>query len=81
MAERFVRIRVHPKAKQAGVENSDSGVLKVHVNAPPDKDRANREVIKRVAAHFGLPPSRVTITRGRKSRDKVIVIRLEDPND
>jgi len=51
---------------------SDSGELTVSVLSPPEKGRANQEVIELLADHFGLPVSRVRIVRGNAARFKLV---------
>jgi uncharacterized protein (TIGR00251 family) len=69
---RVVKVRVRPRAGRRTVEVSDSGDLTVSVLSPPEKGRANREVIELLAGHFGLPVSRVKIVRGEGARLKLV---------
>lgn len=71
---RIVTVRVHPSSRTAKIESPAEGNIKVHVLSPPEKGEANKEVIAALAAHFGLPPSRVKIIRGGKSRIKLIAL-------
>jgi len=70
----YLSIRVQPRARKPGLEKLSSGEYKIRVLAPPSKGEANREVIKTLASHFGLPPSRVKIVRGEKSRRKLVLL-------
>lgn len=67
-------VTVQPRSRKSEVEKLNSGEYKVRVVAPPSKGEANREVIKILASHFGLPPSRLRIVRGQKSRRKVVLV-------
>lgn len=69
-----INVRVHPRARQQHLEKLSSGEYKIHVTSPPVKGEANKEVIEMVAAHFNLPPSRVRIVRGLKSRQKLVAL-------
>ena len=71
-AEELVRVRVQARSKSPGVERSVAGELRVRVAAAPEKGRANREVIERVARFLGIPPSYVAIIRGQTSSQKWI---------
>jgi len=42
--------------------------LKVAVSAPPEDDRANRELVSTVADWLGLPRDNVTIASGHASQ-------------
>jgi uncharacterized protein YggU (UPF0235/DUF167 family) len=52
------------------VEASTDGIV-VRVRAVPEGGRATEEARKAVAAALGTPVSRVTLRRGRRSREKV----------
>ena len=71
---RIVTVKVQPKAKSAGVERTGENEFKVRVRAAPEKGRANREVLERLADFLGVPPSRLTILRGETSSLKTIRI-------
>jgi hypothetical protein len=72
--KRLLTVRVHPGSREAKVEKMGEGEYKVHVPAPPEKGEANREVVAALAAHFGLPASRVRIVRGERSRIKLVAL-------
>jgi hypothetical protein len=71
---RIITVRVHPSSRKAKIEALGALDLKVHVVSPAEKGEANKEVIAALAAHFGLPASRVRIIRGEKSRIKLIAL-------
>jgi len=49
-----------------------TGVLQARVTAPPVDGKANRSLCKLIAKRAGVAPSRVSVVRGEKSRDKLI---------
>lgn len=49
----------------------DNGRLKIYLHAPPEKDKANKELIKFFKKEFNL---RVNLVSGAKSREKVVLI-------
>lgn len=55
------------------------GVLQAKVTAPPVDGKANKALCKLVAKRVGVAPSRVSVVRGEKSRDKVV--RVEGVDD
>jgi uncharacterized protein (TIGR00251 family) len=67
-----LRIKVKTRAKISKIEKTGSSEFKVWVAAPPSKGEANKEVVKIIASHFGLPPSCVKIIKGLKSSQKVV---------
>jgi uncharacterized protein YggU (UPF0235/DUF167 family) len=51
----------------------------VRVTAPPVDGRANDALCRLIAARAGVAPSRVSVVRGAKARDKVVRIEGVDP--
>jgi len=75
--ETIIAVRVQPGASRDAVDgfaaDADGGaVLKLRVTAAPDKGKANKAVIKLLAAATGLPKSAISIIAGGKSRTKTI---------
>jgi len=74
MAE-LVRVRVKPgSSKGPLVEEGADGELVVFVRERAVEGAANDAVVRVVAAHFGVSPSRVAIRRGRSSRLKTLEV-------
>ena len=76
----LLRVRVYTRAKKTGVERVSADEYRVRVLAAPSKGEANKEVIKQIAAYFDIPASQVTIVRGYKSRNKIIVLEQTPAN-
>ncbi len=72
---RILTVKAKPRSKTPGVEELGADLFRVRVRAAPDKGRANAEVAERLAAHLGVPPSRLTLFRGAASTHKLF--RLE----
>jgi uncharacterized protein (TIGR00251 family) len=67
-------VRVQPGAARARVAGVFDGRLKIAVTAPPDKGRANDELVEFVAHVLGLRASSVALVAGPRSRDKRLSI-------
>jgi uncharacterized protein YggU (UPF0235/DUF167 family) len=66
-------IWVKPGSKKAPlVESGEDGRLTVYVRERAVEGKANEAALKLLAAHFGVPKSRLVITRGHASRTKVV---------
>ncbi len=48
------------------------GVLQAKVTAPPVDGRANKALCGLIAKRLRVAPSRVSVVRGEKSREKVV---------
>jgi len=71
-----LRLRVSAGASRRRVLGVHGGALKLSVKAPPEKGRANRDVLALVAEAFGLATSDVEILSGEASPDKVVRLAL-----
>ncbi|MFI5119509.1 MAG: DUF167 domain-containing protein [Thermoanaerobaculia bacterium] len=71
-----LRLRVSAGASRRRVLGVHGGALKLSVKAPPEKGKANKDVISLVAETFGLAPSDVEILSGETSPDKVVRLPL-----
>jgi len=63
-------IRVQPRAKRTEVAGVHGGALKMRLAAPPVEGKANDAVVKLLATHLDVPPSRVELVSGATSRVK-----------
>ncbi len=70
----FIKVKVQTRSKNPGVEKLNESEFRVRVTAAPEKGRANKEVIARLAADLGLPPSRLRIARGETSSTKLLEV-------
>lgn len=67
----IISVRAHTQSSRSRVLKDDpAGVYHVYVHAPPEKGRANKEIIKLLSDYFNVPKSAISLTTGEKSRDK-----------
>jgi uncharacterized protein len=69
-----ISIKTHPKSKKIEVLRKDTAHYEVWVREAPEKGKANHAVIKALSEHLGVPRSRLTISSGHTSRNKIIEI-------
>ena len=69
-----VNVKVKLKSSQAGVRRIDETTYEVATNEAPEKGKANRDVIRQLAEHLAVPPSRVWIVAGHASRSKIVAV-------
>ena len=67
-------IYVQPGAKKTAIIGEHDGRLKISVNQPPDKGRANEAVSEILSQVLNVAKSNVTIVRGHTSRQKTVVL-------
>lgn len=66
------RIKPNSKVEKVSVVGEREFVLAV--KAPAKEGRANTAAIELLSAYFDIPKSRISIIKGRTSRDKIINI-------
>lgn len=69
-----IAVRVVPNARKTEIAGYADGVVRVRLRAPAVEGRANEELIRFLAAVFGIRRSRVVIVRGATSREKGLEI-------
>jgi len=73
--EARIRVHVRPRASRDELLGMRGRVLVARVAAPPVDGRANDSLCKLIARAAGVAPSRVTVIRGERSRDKLVSVR------
>ena len=74
MARARIDVRLRPRGRRDELLGIRNGVLQARVTAAPVDGRANRALCRLIAKQVGVAPSRVTVIRGAKSRDKVVML-------
>lgn len=74
MAEARIEVRLRPRGHADELLGLVDGVLQAKVSAPPVDGKANRALCRLVAKRADVAPSRVSVIRGEKSRDKLLLV-------
>jgi hypothetical protein len=69
-----LRLRVSPRAGRAAVVGRHGDAWKVRVTAPPERGRANADVVDLIADSVGVLRPDVRLISGASSRDKVVEV-------
>jgi hypothetical protein len=80
VADAQIEVRLRPRGNRDELLGMRDGVLQARVTAPPVDGKANRALCKLIAKRAGVAPSRVSVVRGEKSRDKLIRVEGIDPD-
>lgn len=67
-------VKAKPGAKEAYVEAQDATHIMVSVVEPAQEGKANRAIVRALAQHLGIVPSRIEIVSGAAAKRKVIEI-------
>jgi uncharacterized protein len=66
----LLRVSVQPRADRPGIQGLRHGDLRVRLASPPEKGRANQELIAHLSAFFHVRKSDIHIVSGAASRKK-----------
>ena len=76
----LLKIHVVPGASRTAVAGLHGDRLKVKVAAPPEKGRANEELLAFLARSLKVPPKSLQLTSGVASRTKVVSVHDLSPD-
>jgi uncharacterized protein YggU (UPF0235/DUF167 family) len=68
----LLSVRLTPRAARERLAAGPDGGYVAHVTAPPVEGAANDALRRLVAKAAGVAPSRVTVVRGQRSRQKIV---------
>lgn len=72
-----MKVRVSAGAGSSRVEGFSGDCLKVRVKEPAREGRANRELVRLLAAFLEIEEERIKIVKGLKNKTKIILLYLE----
>ncbi len=67
-------VKITPNAGRNEITGFKDDVLRVKIGAPPEKGKANKELIDFLSNTLEVSKSSITIIRGQTSRNKIIGI-------
>ena len=70
----LLNLKVSPGASANKIMNWNAGILKVRIKAPPEKGKANKELIRFLAKLLGTAPANLDLVSGESSRNKRVRI-------
>ena len=68
-----------PGARQNRIGGSHDGALRVSVNAPADKGRANKAIKTQIARALGIQARQLELIRGQTARRKLFAVHDPPP--
>lgn len=67
-------VKVTPNAGRSEIIGFKEGVLQIKIGAPPDKGKANKELVDFLSEKLGVKKSAILILQGQAGRNKVIEV-------
>ena len=74
----FVTFAVKPNAHKNVISEDFGGDLRIEVNAPPQKGKANRAIIKLLSKKLQISSSVVQIVQGATATTKIFQLAIEN---
>lgn len=71
-----VNVKVIPKSSMTMVQTELDGSLKVKLTAPPEKGKANEQLVEVLAKHYNVKKSAVRLLKGAASKEKLVEVLL-----
>lgn len=71
-------ILAKPNSKHPGVTQVDGAHYEVAVKEPPLQGRANEAVCRALAQFLNVPPSRITLVSGHRSKRKILELEAQN---
>ena len=69
-----LRVKVKPNARSSGLEELSDGTWLARVASPPVDGKANAELVRLIAEHFGVRKAQVSVKSGASGRSKLVQI-------
>jgi uncharacterized protein len=71
----LLSVKVHPRAARPGIAGIRGGALLARLNSPPEKGKANEELIALLADAFEMKKAGIEIASGAASRNKKVLLK------
>lgn len=72
--KRLLNVKVQPKASRQQLVQTAENEFKAWLTSPPEKGKANAELLELLADYLNLPVSHLRLVRGETSRVKVVEV-------
>jgi len=73
-----ISVKLHPKSSKREIKKVSNSEYEIYVHSVPTKNAANMEMIEVVSEHFKVPKSKIVVTKGSRSKQKILSIGIEE---
>lgn len=81
MKVKIIKLYVKPNSVNTCAVGLYGDRVRVRVSSPPERGKANRELIKFISTKLNIPKKNIKIVSGKKSKLKDIAIEDTSPQD
>ncbi len=75
--EIFLSIRAHPNSSTNKIEVTEFSI-DIYVKESANKGKANKSILALISKTYKIPSTSLSISRGLKSRNKIIVLKNQE---
>ncbi len=79
MKTEIIKVIVKPNSSKNSIDGIYMGRLRIRISSPPQKGKANKELIRYISSILGISRKNISIKSGEKSRFKELAI--ENPTN
>ncbi|MBN2408087.1 MAG: DUF167 domain-containing protein [Elusimicrobia bacterium] len=77
----LLKLKVQPSSSRQRAVLMADGTVKIYLNSPPEKNKANTELVRFISEKLDVPRSSIEIVKGKTSSVKTLHIRGAEPPD
>ena len=78
MKTEIIKLFVKPNSSNTCIDGMYMDRIKIKVSSPPEKGKANKELIKFISYKLSIPKKDINIISGKKSKLKSIALKCDD---
>ena len=72
-----LKIKVVPNSSEQSIEKISEKELKIKLKSVPEKNKANKELLKIISEYFKISTNKIKISKGLFSKNKIVEIKTE----
>ncbi|MHA1271548.1 MAG: DUF167 domain-containing protein [Candidatus Helarchaeota archaeon] len=73
---KILNIHVNPNSKEVSIKEIGNNIFEIKLKSPPLKGKANKELIEVLSEYFKVKKSKISILRGKTSKNKIIMLEI-----
>ncbi len=75
-----IKVKVVPNSSEQSIEKINENEFKIKLKSVPEKNKANKELLKLLSEYFKVSTNKINISKGFFSKNKTIEIQNEQTN-
>lgn len=72
-----IKVKVVPNSSEQSIEKISENEFKIKLKSVPEKNKANKELLKILSKYFKVSTNNINISNGFFSRNKIVEIKNE----